>query len=402
MRISTSVLFDTGTARITEMQSNLAKVQTQISTGRRVLTPADDPVGASQALVVSQSQSANEQLAINRRNAKNSLEQEEGALQGVTGLLQTAKTLTVAAGNGALDNQQRAFYATELNGILEEMIGLANSQDGNGNYLFSGFQSTVLPYSKTATGAQFGGDQGQRMMQVGPSRQLAAGDSGASIFDKNKTGNGIFTTAAAVANSGSGVASTGSVVNSAALTGNNYRLDFTVAAGVTTYAIVNTTTAATLSSGNAYTSGQAITFDGLQFDVSGAPANGDQFTVVPASNQSIFTTLTNLITALNTPVSEPVGKANLVKSLSNANGNLSNALDNVLTVRASVGIRLKEIDTLDGQGDDMNLQYSQQLEDLQGLDYAKAISDLSKQKVMLEAAQQSFVKTVNLSLFNFI
>jgi flagellar hook-associated protein 3 FlgL len=402
MRISTSVLFDTGTARITEMQSNLAKVQTQISTGRRVLTPADDPVGASQALVVSQSQAANEQLSTNRRNAKNSLEQEEGALQGVTGLLQTAKTLIVAAGNGALDNQQRAFYATELGGILDEMIGLANTQDGNGNYLFSGFQSTVLPYSKTATGAQFGGDQGQRMMQVGPSRQLAAGDSGANIFDKNKTGNGIFTTGAAVANTGSGVASTGSVVNSAALTGNNYRLDFTVAAGVTTYAIVNTTTAATLSAGNAYTSGQAITFDGLQFDVSGAPANGDQFTVVPASNQSIFTTLTNLITVLSTPVSEPVGKANLVKGLSDANGNLSNALDNVLTVRASVGIRLKEVDTLDSQGDDMNLQYSQQLEELQGLDYAKAISDLSKQKVMLEAAQQSFVKTVNLSLFNFI
>ncbi len=402
MRISTSVLFDSGSARISEMQSSLAKTQTQISTGRRILTPADDPVGASQALVVSQSQSANEQLAINRRNAKNSLEQEEGALQGVTTLLDSVKSLIVAAGNGTLDNQQRGFYATELRGMFDELLGLANSQDGNGNYLFSGFQSTVQPFSKTATGAQYGGDQGARMMQVAASRQLDAGDSGAIVFERNKTGNGTFVTAAAATNSGSGVASLGSVVNAAALTGQSYQVNFSVAAGVTTYSIVNTTTATTLSSGNAYVSGQAITFDGMQFDVSGAPSNGDQFTVAPSGNQSIFTTLTNLITALSTPVSNATDKANLASSLSTANTNVDHALGNVLTVRASIGIRLKEIDALDSQGEDINVQYAQQLEELEGLDYAKAISDLTKQKTMLEAAQQSFVKTANLSLFNFL
>jgi flagellar hook-associated protein 3 FlgL len=405
MRISTNTLFEIGTARISELQAKLAQTQNQISTGRRILTPADDPVAAAQALLVSQSQSANEQLALNRQSAKHALSLEEATLQSVTSLMQDVKTLIVSAGNGTLDNTQRAYYATELEGIFSEMLGLANSSDGAGNYLFAGFQSTVQPFSKTATGAQYGGDQGQRMAQITASRQIATGDSGSAIFERNKTGNGTFTTAAAAANTGSGIVSSGSIVDAAALTGHSYAVTFTVAADVTTYEIVDNSTvpATTLPGGPFdYVSGQAITFDGLQFDVKGEPADGDVFTVDPSANQSVFTTLTNLLAVLKNPAGTPAGKAALENGLSTANNNISNALDNVLTVRASVGIRLKEIENLNIQGDDLDLQYQQQLEELQGLDYTKAITDLSKQKIMLEAAQQAFVQTSNLSLFKFI
>jgi flagellar hook-associated protein 3 FlgL len=405
MRISTNVLFDTGINRISEMQARLAQTQNQISTGRRILTPADDPVAAAQALLVSQSQSANEQLSLNRQNANHALSLEETALQSVTSLMQDVKTLIVGAGNGTLDNTQRAYYAAELEGIFNEMLGLANSSDGAGNYLFAGYQSTVQPFSKTATGAQYGGDQGQRMAQIGASRQIATGDSGSAIFERNKTGNGTFVAAAATANTGSGIVSSGSIVDAAALTGHNYEVTFTVASDVTTYEIVDNSTvpATTLPGGPFdYKSGQAITFDGLQFDVKGEPANGDSFVVEPSKNQSVFTTLTNLIAVLNQPAGSDAGKAQLANGLSEANNNISNALDNVLTTRASVGIRLKEIESLNTQGDDLDLQYQQQLEDLQGLDYAKAISDLAKQKLILEAAQQAFVKTSGMSLFDFI
>lgn len=405
MRISTNTMFETGTARISELQAKLAHTQNQISTNRRILTPADDPVAAAQALLVSQSQSANEQLALNRQSANHALSLEEVTLQSVTSLMQDVKTLIVSAGNGTLDNTQRAYYVTELEGLFNEMLGLANSSDGAGNYLFAGFQSTVQPFSKTATGAQYGGDQGQRMAQISASRQIATGDSGSAIFERNKTGNGTFTTAATAANTGSGIVSSGSIVDAAALTGHSYAVTFTVALGVTTYEIVDNSTApATILPGGPfdYVSGQAITFDGLQFDVKGEPANGDVFTVDPSANQSVFTTLTNLLAVLNQPAGTPAGKAALENGLSAANNNISNALDNVLTVRASVGIRLKEIENLNTQGDDLDIQYQQQLEELQGLDYTKAITDLSKQKIMLEAAQQAFVQTSKLSLFNFI
>jgi flagellar hook-associated protein 3 FlgL len=409
MRISTNVLFESGSARISELQSSLAKTQDQISTGRRVLSPSDDPVGASQALLTTQAQAANEQLSTNRGNAKGALSHEEGVLQGITGLLQDAKSLVVKAGNGTLDAQQRKFLATELTGIMDQMLNMANAQDGGGNYLFSGYSNGVQPFSKTATGAQYAGDQGQRFLQVGTSRQLATGDSGATIFQSIKTGNGSFATAASAGNQGTGIVSGGAVTNPALLTGRNYNLTFTVDAttGATTYDVIDTTVPAlspapVLPTAVSYVSGQAISFKGMQFDVNGSPANGDVFTIVPSTNQDIFTTLTSLVGVLNAPASGAAGLTALTNGLNTANTNVSNALDNVLQVRASVGIRLKELDTLDSHGDDLDLQYQQQLEQLQGLDYAKAITDLTKQKIMLEAAQQSFVKTTSLSLFNFI
>ncbi|MGZ5819574.1 MAG: flagellar hook-associated protein FlgL, partial [Burkholderiaceae bacterium] len=164
----------------------------------------------------------------------------------------------------------------------------------------------------------------------------------------------------------------------------------------------DTTTSTTLSNGNPYTPGQSIAFGGLQFNVTGTPANGDQFTVKPSTNQSIFTTLKNLIGVLNTPAVGSVAQAALTNGLSVANDNIGHALDNVLTVRATIGSRLNTIDDLDSNGTDKDLQYSQTLSQLQDLDYTKAVTQLTQQQTTLTAAQQSFVKISGLSLFNYL
>jgi flagellar hook-associated protein 3 FlgL len=402
MRISTNSLFDTAAARLGDMQSSMQTAQQQISTGRRILTPADDPVAAARALEVTQSQSINTQYGTNRGAARDSLSLEESTLQSVTSLLQDVKTAVISAGNGTLDDTQRKYIATDLSTRFDELLSLANTKDGVGNYMFAGFQTGSQPYLATSTGASYSGDQGQRMLQVGPARQMALNDPGDSVFDAIQTGNGTFQTAAAGTNTGTGVISAGSVANASALTSDNYTLTFTVSGGATTYNVVDTTTSTTVSSGNSYTSGQAITFAGMQFDISGAPANGDTFTVTPSSKQSIFTTLKNLISVLNTPGTGGTANANLTAGLNTANTNVDHALDNILQVRASIGSRLKELDSLDSSGDDRNLQYSQTLSSLQDLDYTKAITDLTKQQQILTASQQSFIKITGLSLFNFL
>jgi flagellar hook-associated protein 3 FlgL len=404
MRISTNLMFTSGASRIMDLQAGVARTQEQISSGKRILTPADDPVAAAQALMTGQAKAANEQLALNRRDARHLLSTEESALGKVAGLLQDAKTKIIEAGNAALDDSQRKYIATELSGIFDQMLGLANSTDGTGNYIFAGYQSGQQPFSKSAAGASYAGDQGQRMLQVGAARQMAVSDSGTAVFELNKNGNGAFVTAAAGGNSGSAQISIGTVSNPSALTRNDYTLSFSVVGGVTTYSVVNTTTGTTLSTNNPYTSGEAIKLDGMQFEVSGNPADGDSFTVEPndTPNQNIFTTLKDLIAVLNTPTSSPADRAALTRGLGYANGNITNALDNVLSVQASVGIRLKELDSLDDHGDSLDIQYQKELQDLQGLDYVKAITDLSQQKMMLDAAQQAFVKTSGLSLFNYL
>lgn len=494
MRISSSMIYAAGSTQINNLQSQLLQTQEQISSGKAILTPADNPVAAAQALIVTQTQANNTQFATNRQSANNSLSQEESTLQGVTSLIQSAQSAVVSAGNGSYTPAERQALATSLQGTFNQLLGLANAQDGNGNYLFSGYRTSTQPFSTTPTGALYAGDQGQTSVQVGVSQQMAIGDSGDVVFQNGLTGNGTFTTAAAAANTGSGIVSTGSVVNPSALTGDSYvmtfkgiqtsaagtntgsgtispgtialasalngdtyHLNFHVAAGVTTYDVVDATTAATVSSGNAYTagqsiqvsgaqfsvsgnpangdqftlvanpttytisdttnplsatvpppnqpfvSGQSITFDGLQYNVTGTPANADSFTIKPSTKQSVFTTLTSLINLLNAPPGPGVtGATNLANGLNTASNNLSSALNNVLTVRSSVGARLNELTSLDTVGSNLNLQYATTLSNLQGVDYAQAISQFSQEQTTLTAAQQTFVKLSNLSLFNYI
>ena len=121
MRISTSQIFQTGVDQLGTLQGNLAKTQMQLSTNRRMLTAADDPIASARALEVTQSQSVNTQFATNRANARASLSQVEGALQSTTSLLQDVQTMVVAAGNGALSPSDRTAMATELSGRLQSM-----------------------------------------------------------------------------------------------------------------------------------------------------------------------------------------------------------------------------------------------------------------------------------------
>ena len=399
MRISTSTIYNANVSLLNQQQAQLLHTQQQISTQRRILTPADDPIASARALDVSQADASNSQYATNRNAALHSTSMSEGVLQSVTSLLQDVRTIAVNAGSGALNNSDKLTLATDLSGRLEDLLALANSTDGVGNYLFSGFQGRTLPFANSSTGVQYQTDDGQRMIQVSSSRQLAASDSGADIFMRIKNGNGTFIAQAASANVGSGIASSGAVTNPALLTGNNYQVTFSVAAGVTTYGVTNTTPGALVpvpvAAGTPYVSGQLISFDGLQLDVTGAPANGDVFTVAPSTNESIFTTISNLITALKTP-SSPGG------AIATAINGLDRGLDNVLTVRALLGTRLNELDALQSAGENIGLQYKQTLSQLQDVDYNKAISELTQQKTSLEAAQKSFLAVSGLSLFNYM
>jgi flagellar hook-associated protein 3 FlgL len=406
MRISTATIFETGVNQLGTLQSNLARTQLQLSTNRRMLSAADDPIASARALEVTQSQSINTQFATNRQNARSSLSQVELALGGVTLLVQDMQTLAVNGGNGALSQADRNSLATELQGRLDDLLGLANSADGAGGYLFSGFRSTTLPFTQTPTGAAYQGDQGERQLQVGSSRQVAISDSGSSIFENNATGNGTFVTRQAPANTGSGIVSSGSVADAALLTGHDYQLAFQVAGTppATTYTVTDVTTGNPVGAGLPipYESGKQITFDGVTFDIEGAPANGDTFDVVPSEKQSLFTTVTNLIATLRSPAVGPSGQAALTNGLNTAHNNLNASLDNVLSVRASIGSRLKELDYLDSAGDDLNIQYASTLSDLQDLDTVKAISLFAQQQFTLEAAQKSFKSMSGLSLFNYI
>lgn len=191
MRISTQSFYEQSRSAMGAQQSNLLRVQQQLGAGTKILAPSDDPLGATRALAVSQSIALNAQYAASRAQATQTLSMEDNALQSVTTVLQSVKTQLIQAG-GTLTDADRATLATTLQSSLDQLQGLANSDDGNGQFLFAGFKSGSAPFVREASGITYKGDQGQRLLQVDGSRQMAGTDDGRSIFQN--AGADVFAT----------------------------------------------------------------------------------------------------------------------------------------------------------------------------------------------------------------
>ncbi len=403
MRISTNMLYEMGASRISEMQGSAVRTQQQISSMKRILTPSDDPIGSARVLELSQGKSVNEQYGVNRNQAKSLLAQEEGALGQLTAVVQDIQELVVKAGNPSLGNEERRYLAIELQGRFDDMLGIANSKDGSGNYIFGGYNVTNQPFTVTSGGVSYNGDQGQRMLKIGNDRQIALSDSGADVFETLRTGNGSFAVVADAGNTGTGVFSQGAVLNGAPATVPGHEIVFTVNNGVTTYDVMDSATNTAIApTGRAFTEGASIEVGNLQFNITGQPADGDSFTLEPSQKKSVFASVQELIDVLKQPASGGAERAQFQNGLNQSSVEMASMLDSVLAVRASVGARLQEIDKLDNAGLDRDLYYDEAISDLQDLDYVKALSDLARQQVALEAAQKTFVTVSGLSLFQMI
>ena len=300
MRIGTLQMFRQGVNSILEQQTQLARTQNQLSTGKRIVDPSDDPIGSAQLIGLSESLRITEQYQRNGEMARFRLEQEDSIIGSVVDNLQRARELAVQGLNDSNSPDDRAAIALEVRQILGEVLGLANRKDGNGQYLFSGFQVQTEPFSDNGAGIfSYGGDTGQRQLQIGSGRRVADGDSGQAVF-----------------------------------------LD------------VPDTTGGT---------------------------------------EDIFTTLYTLASDLEADT--PAG---------NSLDQIDNAMEHLLQIRASVGARLNAVDSQREINDSLLLRLQETRSAIEDLDYAEAASRFSRESVVLQAAQQAFVRVQNLNLFNFL
>lgn len=403
MRISTSSFYEQNVNAMGLQQQKLFKVQQQLATNSKFLSAGDDPVGAARALGVSQTLSENAQFATSRQRASLALSTEENALDSVTSILQNIKTLTVAAGNPTLSDADRGSLATTIQSALDQLVGVANSDDGNGQFLFGGFKSGSPPFVTGTGGAvQYVGDQGQRLMQVDVARQMSTSDDGRSIFQSVQGGAG-YVTSGAPGNTGTGVF--GSVgINDA--TAANYGKDFTISFAAGNYTVTTKDTPPVVAATGVFAADTPISFGGLQIKVTGAPADGDSFDVSTAQNAGtdVFASINQLVSALRTPLTGggPTAQAKLLNALSTANVKVTNAHDNVLTVLSSVGSRQTEIDALDSGGAARKLQEDSYLSSIEDLDPYSAISEFYQRQSSLQATQMTFAKLNSISLFNYL
>ena len=400
MRISTSQMYMNSTAAISAKQSDLARLQSQLSSGKRIASLADDPAGAASASVLHSDLSANSQFEANRQVAKEQLSSAESTLGVISENLQSARELLVSAGSGSLSDADRTTIAGQLREHLATLLGLANSSDGQGGYLFGGFRRNSPPFVAAGGTVNYVGDDGARTINVSPTRALAASFSGADIFTRIPSGNGVFVTDTVPANSGTGLIDGGRVTNPAALDGNSYEIRFHGSGSGTTYDVWNTTTNAALSTGTAFTTPAVVALPGIEVGITGAPADGDKFVVAPSANQDIFTTLQKAVDALSTPARGNTTKVG--NSLRLALGNLDQGLEKVTDQRSAAGARLNEIDQLATLASQRDVDLKSTLSSLEDTDYVKTISEFTVTQTGLQAALDSYSRIAKTTLFDYI
>jgi flagellar hook-associated protein 3 FlgL len=397
MRVTQSMEQAQFLSALNQLESNISTTQDGISSGLAFSTASQDPVGAGLVAGYNQVLAQSQQYTSNGNSATGSLNTEDSALTQLQNQLQSLRDLALEANNATESPSDLSAIATQVQQIQQSILSVANTQDGTGNYIFAGYSTQTQPFAQSTSGATYSGDQGQRQVQIGAGQTVVVGDNGDLVFNQVKTGNGTFDVTPAGTNTGTGILGATAVTDPADYTGGSYSIEFTAPDA---YQVVNSG-GTVVTSGN-YTSGQAVTFAGMQVTLSGAPASGDSFAVAPSTDQSVFTTVQNLANALQQNTVTPAGQTQLNNSIVAAINGIDQALDNTQTVQSSVGARLNTITTAQAVATTQQTQLQQSISNIQSLDYPSAVTSLDSENTTLSAAMEAYTQTEGLSLFKYL
>lgn len=396
MRISSWMLYQNGINGILDRQAELAKLQQQIASGRKLQTASDDPAGAAIALNLERGLADIDQWNRNAERLRSRLAREETTLDEIGTALTRVRELALTGANATQSNETRSMLATELRQIHSQLLELANTRDESGRYLFGGYQDAAAPFVKQGDSVIFKGDAGERRLQIGPSRDLGDTDSGHEVFMSTPGGNGTFRVSSGP-NTGDAILTGADLRNRSAWVPDDYTVSFDAAGGWEA-----TDSAGNVIGSGTYRANEAITFRGVELRFEGTPAAGDRFEVNAAQSRDMFATVQDLITVFSTPVEDSADKASLQNVVFTALEELDGHNSAILSVRSGVGARLSAVDQQVSINEAAALEIEQAHSNIVDLDYAQAISEMQMKLAGLQAAQQSFLKIHGMNLFDFL
>ena len=186
MRISTAQYYETTAANYQRGYNATLQTSAEASSMVKVNTAADDPVGAARLLQLGQQSASLTQYSSNISSLKGSLSQSETALTAIQNAMQSAREIGLSAISGTNTDADRKAYAAQLGQIQQTVLGLMNSQDANGNYLFGGSKTSTPPYTANSDGTySYNGDQSQLNLAVGDNNTVASNVTGWDAFQQS-------------------------------------------------------------------------------------------------------------------------------------------------------------------------------------------------------------------------
>lgn len=394
MGFSTVTFQQNAINQIEALDSAISQSQNQLSTGSKLPNAAADPVGMTQVNQYNAQVSASQQYVNNGNATSSNLNLEESALTSVTNVLQSARDLALQANNSAMSSAQRQDIATQLTQQMSQLMSVANGTDANGHYLFSGTATGTQPFAQTGSAVSYNGSTSVNQVEISPNQFVSQGDAGNSVFMNIPAGNGTFTTAASATNTGDASIGTGSVTSPNAWVPDTYTIEFS---STSQYQVTNST-GGVIASGT-YTNGGTIAFNGIQVALSGTPQQGDRFTVAPAGKASMFSTLSNLVSTLN---SSSLSFPQIATRIGQAVQQLDNSMNHIDSVQASVGARLNAVTASQSSAQTTQTALQTSISQLSNTDYAAATTQLSTEELALQAAEKSYASIAKLSLFNYV
>ncbi len=412
MRLSTTQWYQTALDAMLRQQSTLSKTQTQLASGQKITTPADDPAAAARLQSLDR---ALAQQSVYERNVGlvgERLRQTEAALDSVGEVMRRVRELSLQGANDTLSGVDRKTVAAELRERLGQLLALANSRAGNGDYLFAGGQVGTQPFVQSAGEVIYRGDGLQREISIGPGLTMADNAPGDQLFMRLLDGNGEARIMPAEGNLGSGYL----VFEGPALTASYDGRPLQVIMVDARHVAILDEDGQPLPglgeilepgpppryAGVPVQAGQSITAAGVSFSLRGQPAAGDRWLIEPARAQSVFQTVARLAEALDRPAVAPAERAQQRQVLEDTLRQLDRIDDRVLLARATNGARQSTLDEVANNLSDQSLNLQQVISGLRDLDYAEVISRYQQQLAALQAAQQSFVQIQGLSLFRWL
>ncbi|MGO1692300.1 MAG: flagellar hook-associated protein FlgL [Marinobacter sp.] len=410
IRISSQQVFSSGINRLQELNSNLNSTQQQIASGKRVNKPSDDPVVAARILKLNQELSRVSTYERNVSLADNRLKQEENSLTSAVDVIQRIRELTVQAGNGSLSPNDRKSISSEMKERLGQLANLANTRDASGEYIFSGFQGSVQAFQQNDEGKYvYQGDEGQRVLEIDDGVTVPISDHGKGIFVNvpaavagERTGptDGTFISGVKVVNEAELTAAfPGSVPDDITL-----QVDNSTPPQVLAFDSNDPTVTFPVSPAD-YQSGETFVVAGIEASITGADPGAtptpDSYTLKINDKQSVFGTIENLIAGLDSiEKGTPEGRAAYEDMVAQSLVNLDNAQESIVLKQTELGGRMNAVESTKSFLADSSVYTNEIRSQLQDVDYAEAVSNLSFQSFVLQAAQQSFAQVSQLSLFD--